>query len=528
MHDANREPTAAYAYEALLRYNFFPLVKNRRDDIPPVFHSEQFTPQIADELIAAKESQNRKEGFDQIAYRVNRFDNTIRRMDIPHPLPFARLSKCLSDNWAKLDYVYTSAESQIKPKRHAGRLVVMHDYDCGRLVILDNQRFGPRMEQFLQLTTGSLYRTIADVANCFPSMYTHAIPWALVGHAPAKQDRNKKEKWFNKLDFFQRSMKRHETIGIPVGPASSNVIAEIVLCRIDEKLRELGYRFVRFIDDYHCYTKSEEQAEKFLRDLDLALDDFQLKLNRKKIRVDRLPQPANASWLDQILVAIGETDKVSQSQMATLLDTSLKLHRQYEDANVLKYAATVLSKKLDSKNALLFFSYLLQFGFHHSTVLPIAAEVLKKYKLVVSESIAIELIKTHLEYHRSDAVCWSLLIAKLSGIAVPDELAEAIILSKDVMSIGMLLAMQEHLDKIDGHLMSLPIDDVYTLDQNWILIFERSRPEGAVRSRFAAYCGESGLTILREKGIRFIDQTQLEVDEAKQEAAEPLYNRETV
>ena len=78
-----------------------------------------------------------------------------------------------------------------------------------------------------------------------------------------------------------------------------------------------------------------------------------------------------------------------------------------------------------------------------------------------------------------------------------------------------------------AYLMSLPIDDVYTLDQNWILIFERSRPEGAVRNRFAAYCGESGLTFLREKGVRFIDQTQLEVDEAKQEAVEKLYNRET-
>ena len=34
---------ADYVYEGLLRYNYFPMVKEHRDDIVPVFTSEYFT-----------------------------------------------------------------------------------------------------------------------------------------------------------------------------------------------------------------------------------------------------------------------------------------------------------------------------------------------------------------------------------------------------------------------------------------------------------------------------------------------------
>ncbi len=145
-------PDKSYAYEALLRFNYFPMVKNRRDDLPPVFHSEHFTPTVADELLTAMASQNRKAGFDQIEVRTTRFDQIIRQMHIPHPLPYARLCQCLRNNWRDLMYVCHNRRSQIRPERHVGRLVVMHNYDVGRLVIMDRKRFPREFKRQLKLS----------------------------------------------------------------------------------------------------------------------------------------------------------------------------------------------------------------------------------------------------------------------------------------------------------------------------------------------------------------------------------------
>jgi hypothetical protein len=40
------------------------------------------------------------------------------------------------------------------------------------------------------LSIGSRYVVKADISNCFPSIYTHSIPWALVGKESAKKDKH--------------------------------------------------------------------------------------------------------------------------------------------------------------------------------------------------------------------------------------------------------------------------------------------------------------------------------------------------
>ena len=245
-----KRPSKDYAYEALLRFNYFPMVKNRRDELPPVFSTRKFKPAIADELILKMASQKRKEGFDQIVYRCNRFNNVIRTMHIPHPLPYARLCKVIRDNWKHLKFICKNKTSKIKPEKHCdGKLVAMGEYDLGRLVVMDSPKFPRSLQKYLKLTTGAYYVTSADISNFFPSIYTHSIPWALVGHEVAKKDHNP-QKWFNSIDAKQRHLKRNETQGVPIGPATSNVISELILSPVDKALRNRGYRFIRAIDDY--------------------------------------------------------------------------------------------------------------------------------------------------------------------------------------------------------------------------------------------------------------------------------------
>ncbi|MDZ7904226.1 MAG: hypothetical protein U5L01_17610 [Rheinheimera sp.] len=43
--------------------------------------------------------------------------------------------------------------------------------------------------------------------------------------------------------MFQRKTKRNETQGIPVGPATSSIVSEIILGRIDTELAAKGYEY---------------------------------------------------------------------------------------------------------------------------------------------------------------------------------------------------------------------------------------------------------------------------------------------
>ena len=111
------------------------------------------------------------------------------------------------------------------------------------------------------------------------------MPWALIGFENAKKHKSEKDKWFNKIDECLRFTKRNETQGIAIGPATSNIVTEIILARIDEKF--LGkYNFLRFIDDYTCDCASETDAKNFIRDLDHELAFFKLTLNVKKQKLE--------------------------------------------------------------------------------------------------------------------------------------------------------------------------------------------------------------------------------------------------
>ena len=126
-------PDKAYVYEALLRYNYLPIGSQHPDDIPfHVFSTDNFTPDIADEMLESyrrirgiSQDKEKVKGYDQIEYRATRFNLVTRLFHIPHPFPYARLCKCLSDNWDKLSYICENRNSRGKPAKHDTKRLIM-------------------------------------------------------------------------------------------------------------------------------------------------------------------------------------------------------------------------------------------------------------------------------------------------------------------------------------------------------------------------------------------------------------------
>jgi hypothetical protein len=80
--------------------------------------------------------------------------------------------------------------------------------------------------------------------------------------------------------------------GLPVGPEPSAVLANAVLAHVDERLRAVGHRHLRWVDDLMVFGHARGSVTAALPVLEGALADLRLGLAHEKTRVVEDP-----TWL---------------------------------------------------------------------------------------------------------------------------------------------------------------------------------------------------------------------------------------
>jgi hypothetical protein len=181
-----------FVLNALLRYNFLPNQKADCDELPPVFGSTSFTAPVAQELFSLNEHRQAPfMGYDAVVYKLTRFNGVARVCSIPHPKAYAGLVLTIAQNWLNLRYVSENETSKVIPRRH----------DDGRLVIMDYEDRLSASRQTLGASFGKRFLVKTDISNFYPSIYSHSIPWAVVGVDEAKKTVKNSDKWYNQLDL---------------------------------------------------------------------------------------------------------------------------------------------------------------------------------------------------------------------------------------------------------------------------------------------------------------------------------------
>ena len=89
------------------------------------------------------------------------------------------------------------------------------------------------------------------------------------------------------IDRAMRNAQDGQTVGIPVGPDSSGVIAEVLLTAIDRRVRfrHSNAAAFRLVDDYEFGVDSLAEAEALIASLQEELSHFELALNPVKTRI---------------------------------------------------------------------------------------------------------------------------------------------------------------------------------------------------------------------------------------------------
>lgn len=137
------------------------------------------------------------------------------------------------------------------------------------------------------------YVAFTDISSCYPSLYTHAIAWAINGIDSEKENlkkpKNEQRKTIgNIIDKKIQCMSYGETKGIPQGSIVMDFIAELLLSYIDHLLvtslkeKSINYHIVRYRDDYRIFAESQHKVEVILKELAKLMFRFGFTLNKEK------------------------------------------------------------------------------------------------------------------------------------------------------------------------------------------------------------------------------------------------------
>jgi hypothetical protein len=363
-----------------------------------------------------------------------------RELGIPNPLNYFRLSKEIVENWKELKAHYARADlSESQP----------------RLRKQDQRAFKPKRELRqlprlrARLRTSGRYLLRADVTRCYPSIYTHSIPWAL--HTKATAKKNTSDALLgNRLDRHSRNLQDRQTVGVPIGPDASFVLSEAVLTGVDlelpSKLFDDGYRY---IDDYEFSFPTLSAAEEALGALQYALDEYELELNGRKTEIVELPQPLDYLWVSELrLFELEEgNSRNAEYKLLGYFDRAFDLARKHRDEYVLSYAIARLGwLKFDGQVRRLLQDLLLQSAIAEpATLSRVTAELLKNQAAglaINKEQLAAclhSIIQRHSPLGHHSEVAWALWAAIVFEVKIEKEVAALI--TQQTNSVIALLSL---------------------------------------------------------------------------------------
>ena len=487
-------------YEGLLGYGFF------ADRLPPIFSSLQFARHMA-----SGKGPSDKAKHDWVKFRYKRDVGTFREFGIPHPVAYANLVEHLFNHWDDLKQ-YFAQHTQGQGYRRS-RLIprkLAHSHAVFEMNYKD-RRYDS--EPLPALLVGMRYQTKCDISQCFPSVYTHALEWALIGKQAAKGQLGKgnNKTWEHKLDVFAQNTTFGETHGLLIGPHASNLLAEIILTRVDETLVNKGHEFVRYIDDYECYSDSYEAAQRFIVDLDEALAHFRLSLNQRKTRIAALPDEDMDSWVRSLTSFAFKSKSLSPSEVDNFLSRAIRLAKSEQgSAACINYALRMLKGR---KLSYLAERRLASMGAHLLCLYPylnpsVDEHLFQKCSMTKDEiSYATNLMYEQCQEERDYlSCCYALYFAVRYEFAITKFDCQTVRDSGDclLMLFGWLYA-KENSDQIGERLLHDHAAQLYAngcMDQYWLFVYE-------VLDYSEFSNGDEVWRNLKKNSITFIDSSNL-------------------
>ena len=409
-------------------------------------------------------------------YNLGRSGTLRRRLTIPNPVNQYQVARAVAEGWHELKSACrVSPISLTTPRylKHGSRAInPLHAFDA-----IPVARARSR--------TASRYMLTTDLSQFYQSIYTHSIPWALHSKPLAKAKPTDYSLLGNVLDLAIRNGQDKQTIGIPIGPDTSLVVAETILSAVDAKLTgSITQRGFRYIDDISCGFRTIAEAESVLGALQLHVGDLQLQLNPKKTRIIELPAELEASWVPHLrLFAFRATSpSAQQTDLLSYFGRAFELAAAHRDEAILRYAVQRLrSVNLLESNWGLYESLLLQcLSVEPGTAPAVIGELYKYHQLMplgrerIAESLQ-QLISDHAHLQHGSEVVWALWGAICLTCTLEAKTVEMALSTKDpCVALCALHAISAGVvsGTVDTKELALLMQDPELVEHHWLLVYE--------------------------------------------------------
>ena len=378
--------------------------------------------------LTAKELNNRP--TDYIRYSGTKHDGSRRYFGTPNPISYFYVSDFIAANWPEFERRFAETSYSVSHPKIANKA------DERPIVI-------PSLSQLTTAASKRIgYSPIVlrtDIAQFFPSIYTHSIPWSAHGIDTAKADTQKDSKtvYFNRLDFYVRSCQRSETRGLLVGPDAFRLIAEFIVCGLDAELKAATEDIVigaaRHVDDYYIGLKTQPAALAALSQLREVLQKYRLNLNDTKTKVINGLQPLNDLWALDLryeasrLSSWGENEE----QIILILNKGLSQAAQLQSDSPVKIVLRAFDRiKLYTKSSWSTVEpYLQRIIFHHPHCIDYVALLVTK-RVAIEKDIdqegwkaaSYELLTRHLALNHHHEIVWLTWLLLSCGIELSEQL----------------------------------------------------------------------------------------------------------
>lgn len=221
-------------------------------------------------------------------------------------------------------------------------------------------------QRSLELALSYRYMFLTDITNCYGTIYTHTIAWALMGKDKAKEKRDKQGLLGNIIDRYIQGMQYGQTNGIPQGSVLSDFIAEMILAYADKVLSEKlyaesisDYHIIRYRDDYRVFCNSKEDTERIAFFLQEVLAELNFQLNGKKTYltedlISESIKPDKKAYISGGPI-YRKTQKRIYSTMSSLQQEALFIHqfsKKYPNSGTLIKLLTTFAQRLNNKIAI--------------------------------------------------------------------------------------------------------------------------------------------------------------------------------
>jgi hypothetical protein len=495
----------------LCRRGYFPR------ELPPAFTSRSFGDYIHDEGGAISSYPTTK----PTRMNLRRAGGFRRPLTIPNPFSYFDIATQLAANWADIDHLYSRGIA-------ASTAPVINATGNGRYLL-------PRTP-FLTLPlvrakrrSRARFVVLSDLSQCYASIYTHSIPWALMGKGDAKAAWRSRGATPLVGDNLDRSCQRSQdlqTKGIAIGPDASLALAELVLTRIDiEMAKRMGFDgstpfpLVRIIDDFEYYASSRSEAESALIAWEQSANEFELSINIEKTEILELPSELDHSWIaiaNQFILR-QSSQELMRNDLLSFFSIMFDLASKDPTAAVITFAIQRINKEcLSNMNQVTFDVYcdlLLPASIAEPSALRVVASALKSGHdsglSIPNEALAgtlNEIVNFHSKLDHGSEVAWALSILGHFDLKVTKENGSLVALMSDNFCLILLRLLEENGNLEDtpdfGSAISRSQETGVTLGSDWLLGYEYAHRGWSDQG--AAF-DEPLFNDLHRAGISFLD-----------------------